>query len=284
MTSVLVHRAGALGDVLLTTPIVAQLREMLGPDARIDVETGCPQAYENNPHVSSVNQSNGVQYDRIIDLDMAYENNPSTHIVEAYYIQAFGHTEGHKRVVFGIEPPAPRELAIKSRIVTLHATRSWPSRAIPEGFWDQLVAGLLGLGYQVEFIGHGGDYRGPNIGGTDGALTSFVGGLSLRETANHIAASCAFVASDSALLHLAGATDTPIIGLFTSVKAEYRLPWRQGVMGLRCAAVTPRGLECYGCLADERGRTSLVCKRGDNICATMLDHEDVIEHVKRFTI
>lgn len=283
MTSVLVRRAGALGDVLLTTPIVAQLRETLGKEALIDVETGCPQAYDGNPHVSRVNPNDGVPYDHVIDLNMVYENDPQRHIVDAYALHAFGVTEINKRVVFGIESPPPKELIRTSNVVSIHAARSWPSRTIPERTWDETVVGLVSAGYKVQFIGAGNDYHGPEIRGTDGTILSLVGQLPLRETANHIAASVCFIASDSSLLHLAGATNTPIVGIFTSVRANYRLPFREGVLGLKCKAIWPQGLSCYGCLGEERGRTSLQCKFNSNACVQIIRADDIVQAVKDLT-
>lgn len=283
MTSILVRRAGALGDVLLTTPIVAKLRESYGPDALIDVETGCPQAYDANPHVSRVNPTDGRNYDFIIDLDMVYENNPRCHIVDAYAQHAFGRTDFNKRIVFGIEPPPPKELIRHSNVVAIHAARGWPSRTIHESTWDQVTAELLNEGYKVQFVGAGNDYAGPPIHGTDGAVVSMVGKLSLRGTANHIAASVCLVAADSSLLHLAGCTNTPIVGVFTSVRAEYRLPYREDVLGLKCQVVQPPGLNCYGCLADEIGRTSLQCKFGTNACVDKIRPDDIVQAVKDLT-
>ena len=53
--SVLLWKIGALGDVVMTTPLVRQLRRQL-PDARIDYLTGrgCAVVLEGNPHLDNV--------------------------------------------------------------------------------------------------------------------------------------------------------------------------------------------------------------------------------------
>jgi len=55
LRSVLLWKIGALGDVVMTTPLVRQLRRQL-PDARIDYLTGqgCAVLLEGNPHLDNV--------------------------------------------------------------------------------------------------------------------------------------------------------------------------------------------------------------------------------------
>ena len=79
-----------------------------------------------------------------------------------------------------------------------------------------------------------------------------------------------FIGSDSALLHVAGATKTPMIGLFTSVKAQYRMPLRENAIGLDTK------LECGGCLADyDFPVTSLSCRFGTDACTRSFDPVEV---------
>lgn len=272
------RRAGAIGDVLLTTPIVHRLRKLY-PEAEIDVETHCPQVFEGNPHIGAVrNNMPAWMYDKIIDLNMAYESHPDMHIGDAYSIAAFGDPEiGRGRVVFGIDPPPPRAMAVDSKIAVIHGTRSWPSRAMPDAWYENLITGLLSQGFKISVIGGGGDFRPQPREG----VFSLVSQTSLREAANEIASAAVAILSDSSMLHFAGCTETPIVGLFTSVKAQYRLPFRNGAYGWNCTAITPRQLdgtplECYGCHALTPGRTWLACSRNDNICATSLRVDDAV--------
>lgn len=271
---ILVRRTGALGDVLLTTPVVHRLRNELGPGAIIDVETACPQAYEGNPHVNKlhVHVRDNKDYDKVYDLNLVYERSPKQHIVDSYFQHVFGDTNGAKRVVFGIDPPPPRKLAKASKVVTLHATRSWPSRTLPESFWNDVALKLIDTGYQPVFLGGGGDYGGPD----HPQSVSMVNRTPLRETVNLIAASCCFIGSDSALLHFAGATDVPIVGIFTSVKSQYRMPYRKNILGWLAFAAEPK-LSCYGCLEDVPApATTLGCKFNTNECTQVIYAADVI--------
>ena len=72
MTSILVRRTGAFGDVIDTTPVVRRLRHE-NPDAEIDVNTQYPRVSLNSPH--RVGLKRDIAYDRVIDLNMAFERN-----------------------------------------------------------------------------------------------------------------------------------------------------------------------------------------------------------------
>jgi len=75
---ILIKRRQALGDVIMTTPIVRRLRQELGRDAIINVATDNPSAFLNNPHIDAVISGGDPTdgYDRMIDLDLAYERRP----------------------------------------------------------------------------------------------------------------------------------------------------------------------------------------------------------------
>lgn len=59
----------------------------------------------------------------------------------------------------------------------------------------------------------------------------------------------AIVGLDNGLLHLAGCTETPIVGGFTSVRPNHRMPYRHGVLGWNYFPVTlsKEELACIGC-------------------------------------
>ena len=254
---VLVRRTGALGDVILTTPIIRQLKQ----DGNIvAVETGYPEVFLNNPHVDLVN---GVfAYDRLIDLDLAYEKQPRMHILEAYTREAFGYPRvlsSCQQELFAINGCAP--LSPEKPMVVLHAAVSWPSRTLPIVFWDALCASLLGIGAEPVFVGTGKDMI-PTIPEFP-RINDLRGKTSLHQLYLLLKRSRLFIGSDSAVLHVAGATDIPITGLFTSVNPAYRMPIRP--IGWATAAIPD--LDCVGCLAAEPApATNLTCRRGDNAC------------------
>ncbi len=274
--NILLRRWGALGDVLCVTPIAHELRTMY-PDAIIDIETFHYNVFEKNPHINEAYPPGAFSraYDQVIDLNDAYEKRPNRHIVEAYYDEAgllWGSPEstpfdfsGKKRVVYGLDPVPPLALRLQTKVVSIHAATTWSSRTLPPAFWDTVIGNLVHNGFSVVMLGAGNDYHGP------AEAADAVGKLSLRDSVNQIAASVCFIGNDSSMLHFAGATETPIVGIYTSVKAEYRMPYRHGRLGWAVATIEAH-VPCYGCLADAPApANNLTCKFGTDACV-----EDVL--------
>jgi ADP-heptose:LPS heptosyltransferase len=277
---ILVRRAGALGDVVLATPVVRWLKQSF-PDSQVFVETGYPAVFRNNPHVEAVNcGAPHATFDRIVDLDLAYERRPHMHIVDAYLEQM-------REASFTPEKGLPsfdifREFADKRQemffdrrslfrqknMVAVHAARAgWRNRTLPAATWLAVCTALKEAGMTPILIGTRRDeLRGSGI-------LSFHGD-DLAAQARLIHNCACFVGSDSGLLHVAGATDAPIVGVFTCARPEYRLPYRG-----RCAAVVP-DLSCVGCLARQSApATTESCERSDVACITAVSADSIVAAV-----
>lgn len=269
MTIVVVRRTGALGDVVLTTPVIRHIRAELGPEATIIVETTYSSVFSHSPHKveSLLFSGDRPRGTTLIDLDLAYELRPKMHIVAAYseVLEAAGF------------PPIPedrrlQEMFPNQRIsfgeptVAVHAARSWENRTLPTTFWLDTTSLLRQVGYRVVFVGTDRDQlTGPHCN------------QSLNYTAGMLARCAAFLGSDSSLLHVAAAVGCPVVGLFTSVRPEYRMP-----LGGPGVALIPAGLPCWGCL--ERAlvpTTNLkICERGDTACIWRFNPAEVVTAVQ----
>lgn len=268
---ILVRRAGALGDVILATPVVRRLRRE-NSEAEIVVQTAYPNVFRNNPHVTR--EPSDGNFDRIIDLDLAYERRPAMHIVEAYMLEAFGDcgepVDRTQELFYDRRPRLP----LGGRpCVAVHAAKAgWRNRTLPEATWLEVCARLKAEGLQPILVGSARDAL-PTAG-----CPSFHVPDILAQT--QVIASCAcFVGSDSGLLHAAGATETPIVGIFTCARPERRLPYRDGVRGLRCKAVVPY-IDCIGCLERRVPPvTTEACERGDVACVGKVKPEAIVHAV-----
>lgn len=108
--------------------------------------------------------------------------------------------------------------------------------------------GIVFLGQHVTRTG-GKDIMGnfkPEIDLTVGL--DLIDKTTLLEAAKIIGNSKGIVGLDNGLLHLAGATDVPIIGGFSNVEPRYRMPYRNSILGYNFyPVVPPETLKCRFC-------------------------------------
>jgi ADP-heptose:LPS heptosyltransferase len=270
---ILVSRPGALGDVVCATPIPRELARR-HPKAEIVFETGYPAVFENNPHCRAVNQAQDrSQFDRVIDLALAYERRPTTHIARAFWDAAFDEPPERKdqlrpELFYGPDrlPQDPYR-----PFVAVHAAYAgWGNRTLPSKTWAGVVASLNLHRLAPILVGTERDaIPGLNV-------RSYLR-TSLLHTAQIIAGCACFAGSDSALLHVAAATPTPIVGVFTSVRPKYRLPY-----GTQSIGISPE-LDCLYC--QERVPPPSMfetCERDEDekrLCVKLVDSEQIVNAV-----
>lgn len=268
--TITIRRTGAFGDVLCLTPIVRRIRQDY-PTTPLVIETGYQHIFAGNPDLPHQEGEDQVP-DQRYDFDLAYERQPNMHVVDAYFLE------------FLCDPPNEQKTLYFKRTmvwnnpktVVIHAAKSWASRTFHYEFWNRVAEGVRGQGLKPVFVGTLNDYGGPLW------ATNTLGALNIDQVAGLIAGAAMFVGSDSGLLHLAGTTETPIVGLYTSVRAKYRMPYRHGELGWNMVAIEPpEDLTCRGCL--ERApapATNLLCARGDNICTRSIIPPQVLDAIK----
>ena len=265
--NIVVKRMGALGDVILTTPVIRELKRR-HPSANIYVMTGQPQVFRDNPHVKATFGMGPVSMPHdLIDLDLAYEKRPGMHIVDAYMQEARITSDHMCQELFFNQRPLFNESKIPR--IAIHAAKAgWTNRTLPRSFWREICLRLQNeMNATCILVGSDRD----DIPGLY-ATRCFIPDIQVQ--AGLINACDIFVGSDSGLLHAAGATTTPIVGLFTCATPEYRMPRRQGDI-----AVVP-DIDCIGCLHRRISPvTTESCDRGDNACVNLFDSESVIDSI-----
>lgn len=270
--NILVIRQLALGDVLLTTPIIKQLYFDYSGDCNIDVLTLKPEALTNNPYVSEVFTPHNFHpenkfYQKTINLDLAYENYPNMHIIEAYAKCSHGSIAKIKDTQVGIftttddDKLVEEVLAAKNApYLVIHMRRdTWPSRNLEESTWKAIVDGLLshtelniiqiGSNHEISF-----DYN-PR-------LINLLGRFTIQQLKTLISKASFYLGIDSGTLHVAASTSTPIISIFTSAHHQFRKPLGRGEDAI-FIPITP-DLACYGCqVRMPPPITGVVCPEGD---------------------
>jgi len=241
--TILIKRAGAMGDVLEVTPIVARLKAE-DPDCLIDVDTHYAEVFKANNKVNAAHQSR-QRYDLTIDLNMAFEaSNRRDHPVIAYSEVAFGDRLTSTQLEFHWEKlPIPILPVLGKKIVVLHPARSWPIRTLPREFWQQLINCLNLRGFGVALTGTMQDWDGLT------ACLDLRSKLTLAQQAGLLDAASCFVCSESGPMILAQVTRVPIIPLLTMVPPEHVEHVRYSSFRWRWHPVQAPNVGCVGCAA-----------------------------------
>jgi len=281
-----VRRAGALGDTVLTIPIIRQLA-LENPDAEIHLESQSYSGVMPNPYIThaaaALDLKNNV-YDKIYDLNLVYERDPKCHIIDAYAKSVFGHTNINKNTeVFYTAEDVEfvvrklKELGLFGPeaipFVVLHMGVTCPTRTIPLDIWQRITSKLV-EDYKIIVIGTQGDQivTGPNIIDVRSVLKiSHIGPLLER--------AAGYIGNDSGLLHIAGAVEVPMVGLFTAARGEYRLPFRPS------AVAVSADIACHGCHHDFTPPITFVrCPKmvnGKVPCVSLIDPDVVVAKLKQ---
>lgn len=281
---ILLNRMGALGDVILTTPIVRKLYQDRDGFCSITVRTYVPEVFRDNPYVDKLltgdDEFRPAEYDVVFNLDLAYERNPSCHILDAYGFHVFGNGSFSRHCeLFTSQDSTLQADQLKERLsdgyMVIHMRRTvQSSRNLPESMWRELVRGLLATSSRsIVQIGMPNELA---FGGDD-RLIDMRGKLSIHELKQVIAGSHFYLGVDSAPFHVAATTDVNMAIFFTTAKAEYRQPFRTSGS---FQAFTP-AIECYGCQEKMPfGSTQVVCARGDEECVNRFDAQSVLDSIR----
>lgn len=171
--------------------------------------------------------------------------------------------------------------------------REWPASEI-----NKTATYIKSKGYEVVFLGQTqtktgvshiiqGNFKDKEIDFNVGI--NLIDKTSLLEAAFIMNHAKAVLGVDNGLLHLAGCTQVPIIGGFTTVTPEIRIPVRHGVLGWNYYFVVPdQALECKFCQQKTNflyGHDYKKCifkeKDKKNLCTTQMTSDKFIYQFDR---
>jgi len=221
MEKILVRRAGAQGDVLIATPVIAALQKQ----GQVTVATSCPEALEGFPGISVVKYGHPTAgFDRVIDL--IYELEPKRPRVEVYAEQAGVKVADPRPIVYSTESAAQlaKKLAPEGALL-FHCDAGWPCRKWKR--FPQLVERLKG-------------YPIIEVGSAELPNAKQFGRIPLALLAELVKRSRLVVGLDSFVAHVATAVGKPVVVVFGCTKPEL-------VMNGDVEVVTRSELECLGC-------------------------------------
>lgn len=267
-----VRRREAIGDVLLITPLIAELRRQ-NPRSEIYVETNHPELFRDNPAVTKAGAAfpEVYRWATLIDLDMSYENQPETNIVDAYFKTAHIVPHPDALILPQIFPSLmDRQMAAallgKKKWIAIHpGPTTWKGKNWPWERWEELCRELLAADWRVLLVGT----RGPSLpnfmdlrGKTDfHQLTAIINRCRL------------FVGVDSFPMHVATSQGIPVVGLFGASDPRYILQ--------ASAQYAVRGTaDCAGARHRVAGQTYVDC---DGACMESITVDQVLQAIKNTT-
>lgn len=216
------------------------------------------------------------QWDLLPELDAAFAPGPDRRL---------------DRVLIPVEASAAAAVDAKltargvpagARIILIHVSAGNPFRRWPESAFAELASSLVSASADrwVIFTGGPSDREATSrvldLARTQapGAANRLIDGeaLSLPELRALCDRAAVYIGGDSGPLHLASASDVPIVGLFGPTLAERSAPWRPPEVP--SVSVDAGPLPCRPC--DQR-----VCAPGDFRCLATLSARAVVDAAER---
>lgn len=161
--------------------------------------------------------------------------------------------------------------------------REWPAAEV-----NKVISHIKDLGITPVFIGASETKTGTKhiIKGSISPAIEFKLGIdlidktSLLEAARIMGDAICVMGVDNGLLHVAGLTDTWIIGGFTTVDPKHRMPIRSNTLGYKYVTVVPpKALGCRFCQCKTNflyGSDYRNCLYKDNACTTHMSADKFI--------
>jgi ADP-heptose:LPS heptosyltransferase len=252
-----------LGDLICATPTIKVLSESYGQ--KITIVSKMPELFKMNPYVegsykvSSIDwqyfNANYIMHNSFYNVGKKNERGVEAHhnkmnIVNFHAIH-LGFMLGKDEMECYFKPLTPLSIELPEKYIVIHSVRSWESRTWSALNWMNLTQQLNELGYSVVSIGKDSSEKGffnvqkPTFSFEIEKGLNLMNETTISDSWHIINNAQAIVTMDSGILHLAGTTDTHIIHLGSSIKPEFRAPYRKGSQSYKYDYVRGGcGLEC----------------------------------------
>ena len=279
-TQILVRRRAALGDVVMSTGVVRELKKKY--NCEIDVATEYPNVFNNNPHVRAVYHPEATPkvelYDLYINLDDAYELNPLNHYLDSYFYRAFATSDVDKSVELF---PNDNDQAVVDRFIEDNELDRYIVIHIRQWYWalKNMSWDTWWLIFEQLFTART-DFKIVTVGSLQDGTVEHPLFADAREILNIqqqrllLDRARCFVGIDSGPYHVAAASGTHMISLHTHLLPERIVPqWK---------AVTPilSTVDCVGCNdVQQRPVRQVVCKHGDFRCSNNFDAARIAKNI-----
>lgn len=184
------------------------------------------------------------------------------------------------------------DIVLPDKYVVVTAGFTAKAREFPAKHINDIAKYVKEKGYEVIFLGQTKTITGSRhiIEGNFSEDIDFSQGLNLidkttlLEAAKVLSHAKAVIGVDNGLLHVAGCTDTAIVGGFTSVRPEIRMPIRNNILGWNYYPVVPDAKsDCCACQQETNflyGHDYRSCIYADDKCVNEMSADKFIEKLK----
>lgn len=261
-------RCWSIGDTLSTTPVLREIRRVY-PKATIDVITLFPDFFIHNPHINNVIDRGTVlpstianDYILVLDsFDSTKQMHWATHSVEfssrAALEKSLREESRHLEAYYSTDDmAAAKEIASfgsDTKVILIHphktewATRDWGVTHMPD-----LVKKLRKAYPDYKIVSIGGKRFSSGANAMDNFVSiegvqELFGKLSLLQTLAlmDMPQVKLIITPDTGALHMAATRkELPIVGIFTLIKSEFRVPVRNGQRGYKFIGVETDACNC----------------------------------------
>jgi ADP-heptose:LPS heptosyltransferase len=265
--TILIRRKGAKGDVLMTTPIIKELKKKY-PESLLVYETDCPDILKNNPCIDHTERHISKLSDYDIVLTPRYEDAPGENAIDVMAKQCGVKLVSRKMDLFLTEDHAmwaKSKINPSKKYIAFHTGRTWISREWPIERFNAVGQHFLSNGWNIIELG---DKSTNHMG-----LGKDCRGCSIKQTAALIKECQIFIGVDSVCSNIAKAVGTPACTIYGCASPSTR------VADAIEYPVWIDDLECKGC----RDRTSaefVECQQQEIYCLTMITPSLVIKTVE----
>jgi ADP-heptose:LPS heptosyltransferase len=265
-----------LGDLICATPTIKKIHDSYGQ--KITVLSKIPELFKTNPYVEKSLKSSSIDIDYFNENYLMHnsfynvgkrnergiEMRHNMMDIRQFHAIHLGFMLGKDEMECFYQPLTPLTIEVPEKYVLIHPVSTWESRTWKAENWMQLTQSLNDLGYNVISIGKDSSETGffnvdkPTFSFEIEKGMNLMNKTSISDCWHLINKAHCFVTMDSGLLHLSGTTDTHIIHLGSSIKPEFRIPYRKGRQGvykydyvrggcgLECASNMKYGVKQWG--------------------------------------
>jgi len=268
MHGIRIIRYGGLGDVAMALCTTKALKEeqnlyiefFTDPIYR-DLVKACPYVdcvITDHEEIQALLRVPDSEHIQIKDLGSVWHGTCGIHEIDSFFQELRTYTSNSNKQ---LEINIPQEIIDKiktiadhtpllkirfhgppkfrQRQILIHPGISDPSRTWPIKYWNSLTDSLIELGHKVIIIGakHCDGKDVLKINNSD--VLDLTNQLSFLETIALMRCSDDLISTDSGPIQLAGTSDIRIIGIYSVVNPECRLPYRHGELGWNAIGIKP---------------------------------------------